>query len=346
MNGLRRLKQTLAKGCSIRVGPYIVNLAVSRAGTMSAAAGRAHAELNLRQVLFLRKTYPFFERLELPIDHDTTDEVLKFMLAFVPGIDPNAREVSLRNELHRLRNSTKNARLIEAATKEIARSDLRSGIPDRAKLLRDDPNLAAALERQLAQSDQAYGAAFLSRDWPNASRGSALCHYFGAHAEQLRGKRILHISPEPELRAWLNHRMHELGFTYRTSNITGDDVDMNQDLTAITATESYDLVICHRVFEHILDDRSAFRELYRIINPGGFLQISVPQSMHQEFTLEWVVPDATHHGHVRHYGRDFARRLEEAGFIVKEERWLLERPAGELIANEAYPLRMYHAYKG
>jgi len=206
---------------------------------------------------------------------------------------------------------------------EIARSDLRSGIPDRAKLLRDDTKLSRELEKQITLSDKAYGAPLLSK------------------------KRILHISPETQLRDWMLRHTNELGFTYQTTDIAGSDVDLNQDLPSMSLPpdDNCDVVICHRVLEHILDDQSAFMELYRILSPGGFLQISVPQSMHQKSTREWMVPDATHHGHVRHYGRDFVARLEKVGFEVKEDHWLLERSDSELTANRAYPMRMYNAYK-
>jgi predicted SAM-dependent methyltransferase len=133
--------------------------------------------------------------------------------------------------------------------------------------------------------------------------------------------------------------------TYETSNIVGEDVDLNQDLTAMTVERKYDLIICHRVLEHVMDDGAAFRELYRILVPGGLLQISVPQSMQEAMTKEWVIPDETHHEHVRHYGRDFSMRLEAAGFSVAEELWLLRLPRQELLAHGAYPLRMYHARK-
>ena len=107
----------------------------------------------------------------------------------------------------------------------------------------------------------------------------------------------------------------------------------------------YDLIICHRVFEHILDDLSAMSELFKAVRPGGMLQVSVPQSMHQARTMEWTVPDLTHHEHVRHYGRDFAKRLAEVGFKVAEDQWLLTQNVLQLKENGSYPLRMYTAAK-
>ena len=233
--------------------------------------------------------------------------------------------------------------LQDEVTREIARSDLRSGIPDRALLLYDDEELRSELDTQLKQSDEAYGASLLAQAWPNVSRGRTLCYYFDHHREQLRGKAVLHFSPEPELRAWMVKHGPELLINYKTSNIAGSDVDMNQDLTALTVGEVFDVVICHRVMEHVIDDRKAFAELFRIVRPGGFVQISVPQSMHQESTKEWRVPDLTHHEHVRHYGKDFAQKLVDAGFDVEVDRWILAQSSEKLMSNASYPLRMYKA---
>ena len=342
---LKQLKQAIARRYSIRLGPYVASLKIGRFKTGRNGVDDPWAEFNLRQAIFLRSKYPCLEQMQIPLNQDNAADILQCFLEIIPAIDPEAREVCIRNALHQMRSHTTDSRLKTHATREIARSDLRIGIPDRAVILRDDEMLRADLEKQLALSDQAYGAQLLTQPWPDVSRGRSLCYYFQEHEELLRGKKILHFSPEPELRDWMQHRASELGLVYQTSNIMGDDVDMNQDLTAMTIQTTYDLVICHRVLEHVLDDRAAFQELYRIVKPGGCLQISVPQSMHQPTTREWIIQDQTHHEHVRHYGRDFSARLTAAGFEVEEEPWLLQRPREELLANGAYPLRMYNARK-
>jgi hypothetical protein len=299
--------------------------------------------LRLRQGLFLREKYPVLSGLQLSLDEKTAEPVLQLFLEIIPAIDEQAREVCIRNALHRLHLKTQDPTLRNEVTREIARSDLRSGIPDRALVLRDDRLLRNELESQLKQSDEAYGASLLGRSWPDVSRGRTLCYYFEHHRELLRGKAILHFSPEPELREWMGKHGPKLSCSYKTSNIAGDDVDMNQDLTTMTMDDVYDVVICHRVLEHVLDDRKALAELFRIVRPGGFVQISVPQSMHQAQTREWTVPDLTHHEHVRHYGQDFAQRLVDAGFDVEEDQWLLAQSAEQLLSNSSYPLRMYTA---
>lgn len=347
MGLLRRLKQRVGRRLSVRLWGYDIKLRVDRiqGSSSSDLSGGIWAAFLLRQALFLREKYPTLSRMQLSLDEKTAEHILQLFLEIVPAIDEQAREVCMRNALHRLRLRTQDPTLQHEVAREIARSDLRSGIPDRALGLRDDEVLLNELESQLKQSDEAYGASLLGRSWPDVSRGRTLCYYFEHHRDLLKGKAILHFSPEPELRAWMVKHGRELSFTYKTSNIAGDDVDVNQDLTAMTVDEVYDVVICHRVLEHVLDDRKALTELFRIVRPGGFMQISVPQSMHQAQTREWRVPDLTHHEHVRHYGRDFAYRLAEAGFDVEVDQWLLMQSAQQLLSNGSYPLRMYKAHK-
>ena len=87
--------------------------------------------------------------------------------------------------------------------------------------------------------------------------------------------------------------------------------------------DSFNIVYCSHVLEHIDDDRLAMRELYRVLKPQGWAVLMVPIA--GEKTLE--DPSVTdpvererlfgQHNHVRQYGTDFKERLEEAGFNVR-----------------------------
>jgi len=71
--------------------------------------------------------------------------------------------------------------------------------------------------------------------------------------------------------------------------------------------------------EHVLDDRKGFLKLYRILRPGGFTSFSVPQAPHSPQTTEWVIPDLTHHSHLRHHSVDLEERMQAAGSVVELE---------------------------
>ena len=77
-------------------------------------------------------------------------------------------------------------------------------------------------------------------------------------------------------------------------------------------SESYHVVICNHVLEHVKDDRQAFREMMRVLNRTGILQFTVPSPHRYAITDEWGYPDPDRHHHYRVYGRDLVQRFSEA----------------------------------
>ena len=341
---LQKIKSKLSSGIGIRVGEYRASFRISRVQESRAPSNPMLSALDVRQALYLRSKFDFLAQFDLPIEENTASGVLNFYYKLLPSLNGEAREVAARNALRELQKKVPNSASRERITLEIAKSDLRNGIPDRSKVLRET-ELRDSLENALAVSDAAYGANLVTGSWPHVSRGRALKYFFQNHDHLLRGKRILHFSPEEELREWIQSIRSDASIEYTTSNIVGDDVDTNQDLTNITLKTQFHVIICHRVLEHVLDDATAMSELFRVLVPGGVLSVSVPQSMQLAKTCEWDIPDETHHGHVRHYGADFKDRLTNAGFRVIDERWLLDQAEDRLKENNAFPLRMYLAYK-
>ena len=89
--------------------------------------------------------------------------------------------------------------------------------------------------------------------------------------------------------------------------------------------ERFDLIICNHVLEHIEDDRKAMSEFYRVLKNGGKAILQVPISMILAETIEdpdvKSPSDRLHRfgqkDHVRIYGMDYKKRLEEAGFRLE-----------------------------
>jgi SAM-dependent methyltransferase len=88
-------------------------------------------------------------------------------------------------------------------------------------------------------------------------------------------------------------------------------------------TETFDLVICSHVLEHVPDDSQALGEIRRVLSPEGRALVLVPLNWNRE-TDE--APDCTdpvrrrerfcQADHVRVYGHDITSRFKDAGLTV------------------------------
>lgn len=142
--------------------------------------------------------------------------------------------------------------------------------------------------------------------------------------------RVLHVAPERCLRERLTI-LPNVKYTAGDKFTPGYDYPpgtIDLDITAMPfADNSFDLILCSHVLEHVSDDRQAMRELYRVLAPGGTAILMVPVVMERPVTDEDpTVTDPQERirrfgqfDHVRLYGRDYADRLRGAGFDVVED---------------------------
>lgn len=139
--------------------------------------------------------------------------------------------------------------------------------------------------------------------------------------------KVLHIAPEQcfykRFRALEN-------LDYTTGDLESPIADVHFDVQAIPfPDESYDVVICNHVLEHVDDDAKAMSEMYRILKPGGFAILQVPQDTDAENTYEDpTITDPSERekhflqkDHVRLYGLDYAERLSAVGFKVTADTY-------------------------
>ncbi len=102
----------------------------------------------------------------------------------------------------------------------------------------------------------------------------------------------------------------------------------NVDLLDIAYNENhFDYVICNRVLEHIEDDITAMKEMFRVLKPGGTALLSVPidfklEKTHESYTSrEDRIKYYGQWDHVRMYAGDIKERLESVGFEVEMNRY-------------------------
>lgn len=141
------------------------------------------------------------------------------------------------------------------------------------------------------------------------------------------GIKLLHIAPELNLAVKLKSNPY---IDYISADLYSPMADIQMDITDIKQPDNtYDVIICNHVLEHIDDDSRAMTELFRVLKKDGFAILQVPISYSIEKTLEnssITNPEDRERvygqkDHVRIYGSDYKLRLKKAGFSVIEHRF-------------------------
>ena len=139
--------------------------------------------------------------------------------------------------------------------------------------------------------------------------------------------RLLHVAPEVALMRKFSRIYAKQPADYVTADLESPLADLHFDIQHIPLEdESFDVVICNHIMEHVEDDRLAMREILRIMRKGGWGVILSPVDLQRETTFEddTITDEAERtrifgqYDHRRIYGRDYAERLREAGFGVYE----------------------------
>lgn len=184
-----------------------------------------------------------------------------------------------------------------------------------------------------------YGFIYLDADWQLESKENWRCPICKAYdrdrlmiafLEELQADtgeklRMLHIAPSLALEHYALGRDDIL---YESTDIEMKNVTFQADLQDLSMVqdETYDIVVCSHVLEHVKNDVKAMRELFRILKPEGVCLVLVPLIVGKRNTEEeWGCSEEENwrrfcqFDHSRLYGRaDFIGRLQKAGFCVNE----------------------------
>ncbi len=132
--------------------------------------------------------------------------------------------------------------------------------------------------------------------------------------------KVLHIAPEQE---FLRKFKKMKNLEYTSADLFSPIVDVKADIVDLPFEDnSFDIIICNHVLEHIVDDRKAMSELYRVMKSGGWGIVQVPmknslEKTYEDFTITDPKERQKHFGqydHVRWYGMDYFDRLKSVGF--------------------------------
>lgn len=142
-----------------------------------------------------------------------------------------------------------------------------------------------------------------------------------------KNKSLLHIAPEKKISQLLLDAHLDL---YVCGDLFTEGYDYPEHVQNINILNipyddnTFDLIICNHVLEHIPTDIDAMKELCRVLKTGGKAVLQVPISKNSGQTFEdfHVIEPKQREmifgqfDHFRIYGQDYVNRLEASGFKV------------------------------
>ena len=143
-------------------------------------------------------------------------------------------------------------------------------------------------------------------------------------------KKVLHFAPE---QCFLKRFRKLKNIDYTTTDLLSPIADVKADICDLPFKDnSYDIILCNHVLEHIPDDTKAMQELFRVMKPSGYGIFQIPQDLNRETTFEDdTITDKAErakifgqYDHVRVYGRDYFDKLRSIGFRVDEVDYTAE----------------------
>ena len=139
--------------------------------------------------------------------------------------------------------------------------------------------------------------------------------------------KVLHFAPE---QAFYTLFRNQKNIDYTTTDLFSPLADVKADICNLPFDDnSYDIILCNHVLEHIPDDTKAMQELYRVLKPGGMGIFQIPQDISRTntFSDDTIIDPKERakifgqYDHVRIYGLDYFDKLRSIGFQVEEVKY-------------------------
>lgn len=145
----------------------------------------------------------------------------------------------------------------------------------------------------------------------------------GGLEEAADGTRVLQIAPAVTISRWI--MVHCPHIKYETTDLYMENVSYQSDIMnmEMISDETYDVIICSHVLEHVQNDKKALKEMKRILKPEGKIIFLVPVNLDASgIDEEWDLPEAENWrrfgqgDHCRMYNKDgLLQRLEEQFYV-------------------------------
>jgi SAM-dependent methyltransferase len=141
-------------------------------------------------------------------------------------------------------------------------------------------------------------------------------------------KKVLHFAPE---QCFLKRFKKLKHIDYTTTDLESPIADIKADICNLPFEDnSYDVILCNHVLEHVESDIKAMKEVFRVLKSGGWAILQVPinydyKETHEDLTITDPKERERIFGqydHVRWHGTDYGKRLASAGFDVDENAYI------------------------
>lgn len=170
----------------------------------------------------------------------------------------------------------------------------------------------------------------------SAPRQRIICHYLNENKSLIlnnKGKTdILIFAAEYSIKKWMKKNRYQF-VTVDLNNLLADVLLDIQDTHF--ASNTWSLIICNHVLQHVENHTAALKELKRILKPEGVLMLSVATNRNLDTTYEdpAIVTNEQRlelygeEDYLRIFGNDFEKLLINIGFSVAiiDGKYLPER---------------------
>lgn len=135
--------------------------------------------------------------------------------------------------------------------------------------------------------------------------------------------KVLHVAPE---HCFIKRFERVFGDNYITADLFSPLAKVKMDVQNIPfEANTFDVILCNHILEHVDDDRKAMRELLRVLKSGGWGVLLSPVNTKRTETYEDSSITSEkgraeafgQKDHLRDYGLDYPDRLREEGFEVE-----------------------------
>ncbi|MHA7131048.1 class I SAM-dependent methyltransferase [Algoriphagus namhaensis] len=147
--------------------------------------------------------------------------------------------------------------------------------------------------------------------------------------------KVLHVAPE---HCFIDRFEKLANLDYTTADIESPLAKVKMDVHQIPFEDNtFDVIFCNHVLEHVTDDILACREFNRVLKPSGWGILQSPVYPQSETLQDDSITDPVERervfgqrDHVRKYGKDYAARLRKSGLQIEENQFVKKLDPSEI----------------